>query len=206
MRNFVKKSTSRFFETICIRDGKAHHLAWHNHRLNATRRHHFGCTDTMDLEEHLKTAGLDTITRCRVVYNHSIVEVSYHPYRKRQVQIFKPIHSSMEYPWKGENRDTLNQLFAAKEKADEIIICRNGFVRDTTIANIALKIDNRWLTPDTPLLPGTCRARLLAENKITEAPVTVEQLHKASALALMNAMIGFDEIRGFSLIGESYSV
>lgn len=65
---------------------------------------------------------------------------------------------------------------------------------DTTIANIALYIENQWLTPQVPLLHGTTRARLLDEGFLSPAPLTPNHLADATKIAVMNAMIGFVEI------------
>jgi len=82
-----------------------------------------------------------------------------------------------------------------KGSTDEILIVQNTLITDTSIANIAFFDGERWLTPKEPLLIGTTRARLLDEQKIFEQDINVADLHKFTAFALMNAMIGFDEIK-----------
>jgi len=44
------------------------------------------------------------------------------------------------------------------------------------------------VTPDTPLLPGTMRASLLAKGLIRESRITPENLHSYQKLKLINAM------------------
>ena len=77
-------------------------------------------------------------------------------------------------------------------EADEIIIIKNGLVTDTSIANIAILHDERWLTPKLPLLEGTTRKRLLNEGKVFESNITPTMLRNADKIALMNAMVDFD--------------
>ncbi|HEX5330706.1 aminotransferase class IV, partial [Sulfuricurvum sp.] len=67
-------------------------------------------------------------------------------------------------------------------------------LRDTTIANIALLIEGRWFTPESPLLEGTTRARLIEEGFLTAASLTPKDIEKATKIALMNAMVGFVEV------------
>ena len=47
---------------------------------------------------------------------------------------------------------------------------------------------NDWLTPDLPLLKGTCRARLLEQGVIREAELGVEDLNRFKGLKLINAL------------------
>jgi 4-amino-4-deoxychorismate lyase len=74
------------------------------------------------------------------------------------------------------------------------LIVKNNLLCDTTIANIALLIDNQWLTPSTPLLEGTTRARLLDEGFLSAACLTSKDIQKADKIAIMNAMVGFVEV------------
>ena len=83
-----------------------------------------------------------------------------------------------------------------KEATLTISIVQNNLVRDTSIANIALFKNGRWLTPKEPLLCGTTRARLLIEKKIFEADITPKELCQAQKIALLNAMIGFEILDG----------
>jgi para-aminobenzoate synthetase / 4-amino-4-deoxychorismate lyase len=72
---------------------------------------------------------------------------------------------------------------------DVLLINTGGEVTESTIANLAVLIDGRWVTPplEAGLLPGTERAALLAEGKIEEASVRPEDLARAEELRLMNA-------------------
>ena len=94
----------------------------------------------------------------------------------------------------------MNILFEKKDKADEIIIVKNGYITDTSIANIVIYDGTSWLTPKVPLLRGTARARLLEEKEIIEANITVKMLLKSQKLALLNAMIGMDIIEDYSFL------
>jgi para-aminobenzoate synthetase/4-amino-4-deoxychorismate lyase len=72
---------------------------------------------------------------------------------------------------------------------DVLLINTGGEVTESTIANLAVLIDGRWVTPplEAGLLPGTERAALLAEGKIEEASVRPGDLARAEELRLMNA-------------------
>jgi 4-amino-4-deoxychorismate lyase len=181
-----------FFETIRIENGIVYNLSEHNRRLNRTRAKVFGTRDPIDLAEHLLPPVKEGILRCRVVYDRAIEQIEYLPYSPRPLTRFALVRSAITYPHKALDRSELDALFARRGAADDILIVSpEGFLRDTSIANIALKINSRWFTPERPLLPGTVRARLLAEGKITPVPLRFEDLTRAEAVAVLNAMVGF---------------
>lgn len=53
--------------------------------------------------------------------------------------------------------------------------------------------DGELITPPVPcgLLPGTMRARLLAESRIREARVLKEELRRAGRIRLINSLRGW---------------
>ncbi len=134
--------------------------------------------------------------RCRIVYDATSIEIEYIPYQKREIRRLQAIRAdALEYPLKYADRSELERLFAQRGDADDILIVKNGLIKDTTIANVAFFDGHQWLTPKHPLLQGTTRARLLDENKIVEREITIDDLHDFTHFALMNAMIGFEEIK-----------
>jgi len=98
---------------------------------------------------------------------------------------------TIEYAMKYANRERLDALFAQRGDADDVLIIKNGFVTDTTIANIAFFDGKRWLTPASPLLEGTTRQRLLDEAKIVEEEIRIQDVARFKQVALMNAMVDF---------------
>ena len=76
---------------------------------------------------------------------------------------------------------------------DVLLVNDRGEVTESTIANLAVELDGEWVTPpiDSGLLPGTYRTVLLREGCLTERPVTVEQLKRATAIALVSSARGW---------------
>jgi 4-amino-4-deoxychorismate lyase len=184
-----------FLETIKIVDGKALHMPYHQQRYERTLKLH-GMSSCEDLASWIKPPK-EGLYRCRLLYilkDPQAIEVSYHPYTKRQVKKLQIMtHDTLDYRCKYSDRDTLDVLFAKKkEEADDILIVKNNLLTDTTIANIALLIDGDWVTPKYPLLAGTTRQRYLDASKIIEKDILVNELAKVEKVALMNAMIDFD--------------
>jgi len=181
---------SRYLETIKAQDGKLFHLDYHQKRLESSIKN-----SNIILKELLNPPKLG-LFRCKVIYDESSFEVNYYPYIKRSVKSLKLVYASnLEYSKKYFNRDEINRLFLQKDECDDILIVKNKLITDTSIANLAFKYKNEWLTPKKPLLYGTTRARLLDDKKIIEEDISVRDLDHFSAISLMNAMIDFDIIQ-----------
>ncbi|HIE35532.1 MAG TPA: branched-chain amino acid aminotransferase [Campylobacterales bacterium] len=182
-----------FFETIKIRDGKILNIEYHNKRFNKTIKDNFNIDRKMDLKNFINPPKKG-VYRCKLIYDKDILEISFTPYKKRDIKILKLIDSNIEYPYKYLNREEINKLFEKRGDGDDILIVKNGFISDTSICNVAFFDGKYWLTPKTPLLNGTTRERLLEENRIYLANIKVEDIKKFNKFAIMNAMIGFEEI------------
>jgi len=76
---------------------------------------------------------------------------------------------------------------------DVLLVNDRGEVTESTIANLAVRLDGVWVTPpvDAGLLPGTYRNVLLREGEMTERPVTVNELRGAGELALVSSVRGW---------------
>lgn len=186
-----------FIETIKAVDGEVFHISYHQDRYESVLKK-FGIKEVKNLNLYLKPPK-NGLYRCRLTYDLSKtpheIEVSYHEYNKRDISSLKLVYDDyIEYSMKYANRDELDRLFALRAECDDILIVKNSFITDTTIANIAFYDSNRWITPALPLLNGTTRQRLLDEGKIIEKDIHVEELKNFSKVALMNAMIDFDII------------
>lgn len=77
--------------------------------------------------------------------------------------------------------------------ADVILWNRAGELTESTIANLVLELDGRYLTPalDCGLLPGTLRRQLLTDGAIEEARLPLAALHQARRLWLINSVRGW---------------
>ena len=178
------------FETIKIENGKIFNLEWHNQRLNKSRFEFFREKNELQLEDYI-TPPQKGLFRCRVLYNSTILSVDYFPYKEKTIKNFKVVKSHIDYHLKYDDRSELNKLLEDALNYDEIIIEKNGLLTDTTIANIAFFDGEDWVTPITPLLEGTTRARLVKEGFLKLKEIKKENIKNYSHFALMNAMIGF---------------
>ena len=174
-------------------DGEVYHLAYHQARLQRSLKS-IG-ESTFHTLASLISPPKNGLYRCRVVYDAKSIDIEYLPYTKRVIQHLKIVNShTIEYPFKYEMRSSIEKLFTQRGASDDILIVKNGYVTDTSIANVAFFDGETWLTPKSPLLCGVTRERLLNEAKIVEEDIRVEDIKKFKKIALMNAMIDFDII------------
>ena len=182
---------SSFFETIKSVDGELFHMPYHQKRYESVLNS-LGISELKNLKDYIE-APKDGVYRCRVVYNPHAITVSYHKYKKREISSLKLIfNNDINYRVKTTNRDDIDSLYTKREDCDDILIIKNLLVTDTSIANIAFYKNGMWITPKSPLLKGTTRARLLDEGKLIESDIGVNELRSFSKVALLNAMIDFD--------------
>ena len=137
------------------------------------------------------------IHKCRVLYGREIEEITYAPYQMREVSSLRLIAAdAVDYTYKSTNRDELNALYARRGVADDVLIVKNGYLTDTSIANVALYDEKMkmWCTPSRPLLRGTRRAELMDKKIIVERDIPQVHLGEYSKIMLFNAMIDWERI------------
>ena len=83
---------------------------------------------------------------------------------------------------------------ARRPDVDDVLLVNDrGEVTESTIANLAVRLAGAWVTPpiDAGILPGTYRAVLVREGRLTERPVTSDELRTADELALVSSVRGW---------------
>jgi 4-amino-4-deoxychorismate lyase len=182
----------RLVESIKVEHRRFVHIEWHNKRFNEARRELFGIEDAIHLEEVLAIPAdlTDGVYKCRVLYRETIEAVEFVPYMPREIKTLRLVDGgTIDYHLKYENRTALAQLFAQKGETDDILIVKDGCITDTSFANIAFFDGEQWFTPDTFLLNGTQRQRLLSEGILHETHITPADLPKYTCIKLINAML-----------------
>lgn len=185
-------------ETIRVEDGKVHNLFYHQKRCDQSRQTLFGSKDTLELSSKI-TAPKEGVYRCRIVYGEKLNSIEYIPYTPKEINSIKIVSSDIKYTHKYANRDALDALRISHPNVDEVIIEQEGYLTDTTIANIAFYDGKQWITPKKPLLQGTMRAKLIKEGLLKTADISKEDLPGYTHVALINAMIGFKILNHFNI-------
>ncbi len=187
----------QFLETICIRDDVPQHLEWHQRRVDATLHHFYpdhrhswalgACID-VPLENQ------SDVVRCRILYDAHHFSIQYFPYTPRVIKSLKLVEAppGLEYRYKYADRKMLEDLYQQRGNADDILITRDGWVTDTSIANIAFQKNGRWYTPSIPLLAGTTWKRLVTEGILIAKPINLQEFLNFDCFKIFNAMNEFE--------------
>ena len=185
-------------ETIKCEEGIVHNLSYHQTRCDMSRKELYDSTDSLDLHA-LLSPPKKGLYRCRILYARAIHSIEYIPYRPKELKHFKIVSSSIDYHLKYAQRDIFTRLLEQHNDVDEVIIEKNGYLTDVTIANIALYDGTTWYTPTHPLLKGTMRQKLIDSGFLCTKEIRKETLPRYTHLALINAMIGFKIINHFTI-------
>jgi para-aminobenzoate synthetase/4-amino-4-deoxychorismate lyase len=88
-------------------------------------------------------------------------------------------------------------LESQPEYRDVLLWNQDGFMTESTIANIAIDTPAGLITPpiNCGLLPGTFRAQLLAEGKLREELISLEDLRNTQTLFLINSVRGWMRLK-----------
>jgi len=94
---------------------------------------------------------------------------------------------------KTTRRDEYERALNMAEDGEDVLLWnKDGFVTETSIANIIVSIDGELCTPpvECGLLAGTYREWLLRKGEIRERKIHVSELAPAAELTLMNSVRG----------------
>ena len=188
---------SRLFETIKCIDGKLFNMEFHQARFEKACLEYFGISAEIKLIERIEIPDFAKtgLFRCRVTYTSQIEKIEFIPHQYREIKSLKLVEDNeIDYHFKYADRETLQKLFGNRGDCDDIIIVKNGCVTDSFAANLVFFDGVKWWTPDTPLLEGTQRKKLLTEGKIFERRITTSDISKYSKVGLINALNDFDEM------------
>lgn len=185
-------------ETIKWEGGRFHNLAGHQQRLEKSHLAVFGAPTCINLAQALRppsrNLAASTRYKVRVCYQQQgIARITWLPYTPRAVRSLKllPLPEHYDYAHKYADRRVLDELYAQRGHADDVLLLRDGWLTDTSYANVALYDGQRWLTPKSPLLEGTQRALLIAQNTITPQDIHQSDIPHFQSVKIINAMLDF---------------
>ena len=179
------------FETLLIDNGKICNIEYHKKRIYRSQKALLGLDESLDIELYIKDIPKIGTFRCKVIYLDRVYSVEIKPYSYIPKRKFLIVDIEFDYSYKYLDRSNINYYLNLYPEYDEIIFTKDNLITDTTVANIAIYKDNRWLTPKKPLLRGTTRDRLIYSGKLIEADITYSDIINAKSFAVMNALSGF---------------
>ena len=186
---------SQFFESICINDGVAENLHFHQARVNKTLNAFDASHNSIDLTKIIQQLVLPTLGLFKLRISYDLkgnYQAACNPYQYRLMNHFALVDiKGHRYDYKYANRDWINEALAQYGK-DEIIMHDDGLIKDCSYTNIVFFDGANWYTPESPLLEGTQRANLIQEGIITPKALYVSEVPNFQKFKCINAMIHWD--------------
>jgi 4-amino-4-deoxychorismate lyase len=186
---------SRLLESIRCENGELQNVPLHQARMDASVKSLFSSENRTRLEDVVVPGNChDGLYKCRLTYTTKLETIEFLPYELPRVRSIKIVtDDDIDYSLKYTNRGALQQLLKSKGDCDEILIVKNGLLTDTSYSNILFLDGEQWLTPALPLLRGTQREKLLAEEKIVPTHIRPVELSRFEKIRMINAMIRFED-------------
>jgi para-aminobenzoate synthetase / 4-amino-4-deoxychorismate lyase len=177
----------QLFESILLEDGEYFLLQEHLDRLRDSAAYfgfHFGTRINADLE---RIAGENPSGSLKVrltLWRDGRVEIQALPLGE-----LKPVKLATE-PIDSSDRFLYHKT-TRRPGADGLVFWNErGEITESSIANVVVSIDGELCTPpiECGLLPGVFRKHLLAEGKIKERVIMIEEFKRAKKFYLINSV------------------
>lgn len=185
---------SLLIESIKLLDGEFFNVSYHEQRMKSSLKALFADTRPLNLENILSETNHPEsgLYKCRIVYDDHSREISFDPYQARSIKSVRVLEdNNISYPFKFADRGQINRLFALRGNCDDVMIVRQGKVTDCSYSNVVFREGRNWYTPDSPLLKGTMRQKLLDEKKIEAREILLQDIRSFGSFKLINAMLEF---------------
>ncbi len=186
-------------ETICVLDGIPRRLAYHQARMDDAHRRLWGLSNVVDIHSLLQAPPeyRHGLVKCRIAYGPFIEKIEWERYSPATLRSLQLVDGSdLEYAFKYADRSGIARLMSLRGEADDILIVQNGLITDTSYCNVVCFDGHRYLTPAKPLLPGTCRARLLEQGIVEPSDIRPDELPRFKRIFLINAMLDLGDCVG----------
>lgn len=181
-----------FFESIHILDGVALQLEYHQKRMARTIAAHNGLPIFLNQLLVGTSFPQKGVYKWRLQYNilgEIFSEIT--PYQYVTPGFFKVAAADhIAYKYKYQNREPICSL-VLQSKAQDIIMTKNGYLTDTSYANIVLSDGSQWYTPKHPMLLGTQLAYCLEQDWVIPIEISIKDLKKFPFFKTINAMLPF---------------
>ncbi len=185
----------RLIESIRLENGQFARLRFHQQRIDHSLAWLHDNPVLPDLDSYFKSAAYPQkgIFKCRLVYNASgIQHVEFIPYSPVPVSSLRMVKADhLDYALKWENRDAIHELVQLRSSCDDVLLIRNGYITDTSYANVVFSDGHVRVTPALPLLCGTMRQCLLDAGEIREDQISVQDISKFKTIQFINSMLEF---------------
>lgn len=214
-RMFLERASEAFalLETLRLQAGVLHHLGAHLARLARAARH-FGYpfdegrvrAALLTLLDHNTSNDDSTVWRVRL-----LLDAQGRPFSEKFKQNSTPAQvviglaatafeaAQSEFTRFKTTRRAHYEAFAPTDPAifDTLLYNPQDELTECTRGNIAVLLDGQWLTPalHCGLLDGVGRSQFLAQGRLKEAVITLDDLPHAQGWAFVNSLRGWVDAR-----------
>jgi branched-subunit amino acid aminotransferase/4-amino-4-deoxychorismate lyase len=192
---------SGLFETMRTEEGEIAELSRHMRRAASSARE---LSIPFPDEEFLRNAIAEILTReslpvgrLRICFSTDGIDLSHSEYSDEINPARITFHSTSS-KLDGSQHKTYpyDSHFAILDEAnlygfdDAITFNQSNEVAETAIANIALLIEGKWITPpiSAGVLPGVMRAIAIERSDVSVAPIHISDISRCEAALLLNSM------------------
>lgn len=197
----------RFIESVCVHNGQVERAEYHLRRIERSLRDHYGKGGVNLFWPWFEGVQFPPtgVFKWRFEYGKKgILKSELIPYQRVPVSSLKMVvGDDLSYDYKYADRSGIDDLFMQRGRADDILIVKNGYLSDTSYANVVLWNGRDWHTPLQPLLKGTRRASLLDSGQITASNIAADRVWEYKRLRLINAMLPFSEIAEITITKDT---
>lgn len=190
------------FESIKVVDGQLQHIDWHEKRYIRSYEAFYKKSPLSHLSSHITIPAYAYVGvyKLRISYNKQYKKIEFNPYVLKEIASLKIVEANdISYDLKFKNRNDLLDVYKQKGDCDDVLIIKNGLVTDSSYSNIVFNDGKDWITPSSPLLLGTARARLLKQGVIKEQEIKKTDIASFDSFKLINAMRDFTEVKSISI-------
>ncbi|MFV0346551.1 MAG: aminotransferase class IV [Bacteroidales bacterium] len=183
----------KFIETIRFANSEAQLIDYHQRRIELTQETFYGLKN-LNLRDILPNVNEESDMRCRIVYSDKVEDVEVTKPIEYDIQELVVVHANgINYDFKSANRRVFDKLSEGLEPNQSPLVVKDGFITDTPISNVVIKIGDELITPKAPLLKGVQRQFLIDNHIITEAPVPISIMEFVDEIMLVNCMMPLEK-------------
>jgi 4-amino-4-deoxychorismate lyase len=190
--------TPELLETIKLFNGGYFNLSYHEERIKWAYRELYHSKPNFNLEEILPIdPPKKGLFRVRLLYpGDPIPSVEIIPYTFPKLDTLLLLEDTgIRYNHKYLDREAFADLkgMAIEAGCSDFLLINDGYITDTSIANVVFENKYGFFVSDKFLLPGTKREFLIAKKAVQEIPIRPEDLYKYKKLYLINALIDIED-------------
>lgn len=190
----------KFIESLKLIDGELQNIELHQKRINLTSNM-FSISRRLNLNDiNIPKSNTNSIQKCRIIYSNNDSLISFSDYSRKKIESLRLVFDdSIDYGFKFEDRERINELYNKREGCSDIIIVKNGLITDTSFTNLVFFDGKDYYTPSSFLLNGTMRQKLLIDKRIKERKIGYNDIKDYKTVFLINCMNSIEDNLSISI-------